>query len=90
MGALNRREFLGASAALAGGLAMAGAKPVSPSEKVIVALVGCGGMGRANLHDFLRLPDFEIAALCDIDPTHIQAAMGDIKKANRPTEKIQT
>jgi predicted dehydrogenase len=91
MTALNRRTFLGASAAWTAGLALADEKKqVSSNEKVVVALVGCGGMGRADLHDFMRLPDFEIAALCDVDPRHIQDAMNDVKNANRPTEKIKT
>lgn len=90
MTALDRRAFLGTSAVWAAGLAMAEEKKqVSANEKVVVALVGCGGMGRANLHDFMRLPDFEIAALCDVDPTHIEAAMKDVKRAGRPTDKIQ-
>ena len=88
---LNRRTFLGASAAWTAGLALADEKKqVSPNEKVVVALIGCGGMGRADLHDFMKLPDFEIAALCDIDPSHIGNAMEDVKQANRPTDKIQT
>ena len=85
---MDRRAFLGTSAAFAAGLALAEEKKqVSASEKVTVALIGCGGMGRANLHDFMRLPDFEIAALCDVDPNQIQGAMNDVKKANRPTDK---
>src|SRR5438552_10714920 len=87
---MDRRAFLGTSAAFAAGLALADEKKqVSASEKVTVALVGCGGMGRANLHDFMRVPDFEIAALCDVDPRQIEAALADVKKAGRPTAKIQ-
>jgi predicted dehydrogenase len=94
MSGLDRREFLGASAALAAGLAGPRAradekKHPSPNEKITVALIGCGGMGRANLADFLRLPDFEVIALCDPDPGQIAGAVNDIQKANRPTEKVQ-
>src|SRR5438128_11087664 len=88
---MDRRAFLGTSAAFAAGQALADEKKqVAASEKVTVALIGCGGMGRADLHDFMRLPDFEIAALCDVDPNQIRGAMNDVKKANRPTDKIQT
>src|SRR5262245_22021656 len=94
MSQIHRRQFLGTSATLAAGLAAPAAlahaqNPVAANDKVVVALVGCGGMGRANLNDFVKLPDFEIAALCDVDPKHIDNAMGDLKKANRPTEKVQ-
>jgi predicted dehydrogenase len=93
MNPLNRRQFLGTSAALGAGLALAGAdekKAVSSNEKVVVALIGCGGMGRADLHDFIRLPDFEVAALCDPDPAHIRDAAQDLERAGRPTHKLQT
>lgn len=90
MSQLSRRSFLASTAATTAGLAFAAdKKSVSPNEKVTVALVGCGGMGRGNLHDFMRLPDFEIAAVCDVDPNQTNAALGDVKKAGRPAEKVQ-
>jgi predicted dehydrogenase len=86
----NRREFLGATAAgLAAPLAASTAKHVAANEKISVALVGCGGMGRANLHDFMRLPEFEIVGLCDPVPGQIAGALQDIQNAKRPTEKVQ-
>src|SRR5262245_9477077 len=91
MNRINRRHFLGAAAAgLAAPLALAQEKKVAANENITVALIGCGGMGRANLHDFIKLPDFEIIALCDPDPAHIKNAVDDLKKDNRPTEKLQT
>src|SRR5215471_3143693 len=91
MSGVNRRYFLGASAAaLAAPLLRAEDKKVAANDKVRVALVGCGGMGRANLHDFMRIPEFEIVGLCDPDPGHIQDALNDVKKANRPTEQVKT
>ena len=91
MASVNRRYFLGASAAaLAAPLLRADDKKVAANDKIRVALVGCGGMGRANLHDFMRLPEFEIVGLCDPDLGHIQDAMNDVKKANRPTEQVKT
>src|SRR5690349_21815421 len=94
MNNLHRREFLGVSAAAAAGLAAPGAlaeekKKVSANEKVVVGLIGCRGMGRADLHDFIRLPDFEVAALCDVDPGSVEGAMDLLKKNQRPTEKVQ-
>jgi predicted dehydrogenase len=87
---MTRRTFLGASAALTTGLALGqDKKGVSANEKVTVALVGCGGMGRGNLADFVRLPDFECVAVCDPDPRHTQEALQLLKKAKRPTEKVQ-
>src|SRR5262245_48565549 len=91
MHSLTRRTFLGASAALSAGLDLADdKKSVSHNEKVTVALVGCGGMGRGDPADFMRLPDFECVGMCDPDPGQIKAAMDDLKKKDRPTEKVQT
>src|SRR5262249_32448444 len=91
MSAVNRRYFLGASAAaLAAPLLRAEGKNVAANDKVRVALVGCGGMGIANLSDFMRVPEFEIVGLCDPDPKQIERAMNAVKKSNRPTEKVKT
>src|SRR5262249_56083657 len=91
MSSVNRRYFLGASAAaLAAPLLRAEDKKVAANDKVRVALVGCGGMGLANLNDFMRVPEFEIVGLCDPDPKQIEGAMNDVKKANRPTEHVKT
>ncbi|HMF14682.1 MAG TPA: Gfo/Idh/MocA family oxidoreductase [Gemmataceae bacterium] len=91
MSSVNRRYFLGASAAaLAAPLLRAEGKKVAANDKVRVALVGCGGMGRANLSDFMKVPEFEIVGLCDPDPKQIEGAMNDVKKANRPTEQVKT
>jgi predicted dehydrogenase len=39
----------------------------SANDKISVALIGCRGMGWYNLTDFLKQPDTECVALCDID-----------------------
>src|SRR5271166_5632698 len=92
MSTVTRRHFLAASAAagLATPLALGAERKVAANDKVRVALIGCGGMGRANLNDFMKLPEFEIVALCDPDPHQIEGAMSDVKKAKRPTEHVKT
>src|SRR5437870_8244235 len=93
MSDMNRRTFLGSSlaAAIAAGAGRADdKKAVSPNEKVTVALVGCGGMGWADLKDFLRVPEVELAALCDPDKQRLESTIKNVKKVDRPTEKVQT
>ena len=74
---INRRKFVSSAAAgLVGSTALrAGAgpaahtrseTPVAPSDQVVVGFIGVGGMGRANLRDFMRLKDVRVAAACDI------------------------
>jgi predicted dehydrogenase len=87
---MNRRHFLSATAAgLAATATATAGRRVAANDKVAIALIGCGGMGSANLNDFCRLPDFEVIALCDPDPGRIKGAMDLLKRANRPTDKVQ-
>jgi predicted dehydrogenase len=62
---LNRRSFLGKTAALAGAAAVASAKG-SPNEKVGVAVLGCG-RGRTLARWFSELPESQVVAICDVD-----------------------
>lgn len=43
------------------------AQTISPNEKIRVALIGCGGMGRGDLDTFFIFPEVECPALCDVD-----------------------
>lgn len=71
---INRRSFVGTTAAAAAGISVAGGTrteqdtgSVSANDKIHVALIGCGGMGRSDLGDFLRIPEVECLALADVD-----------------------
>ncbi len=67
----SRRRFLRDSSLAAGGaLAFPGllrAARVAPSDRVRVGVIGCNGMGNADLRSMLKVPEVECAALCDID-----------------------
>src|SRR4051794_21990415 len=97
----SRREFLGASGRLVGGaatLAVAGFphpairtgidSGVAANDMVGLALIGCGGMGRYNLADFLRAPEVCIAAVCDVDDAHSAAAAESVEKAREKKPKL--
>jgi len=43
------------------------AKRVDANEKIVVGVVGCGGMGTYNMGDFKRSPYVRMAAVCDVD-----------------------
>ena len=61
---ISRRNFITDSGTTAGGLAagFTASSLLNPktarsaNDDIVVALVGCGGMGRANLRDFIRVP----------------------------------
>lgn len=72
---INRREFLGTSAANAAGMAaagvvgwsgVAGAKTV-PSERVSVGVIGVRSQGKTLAEALAAFPDVTVAAICDVD-----------------------
>ncbi len=44
-------------------------------ERLRVALIGCGSMGRGDLRDMLRIKDTECVALCDVDDAQTAQAV---------------
>jgi len=71
---IDRRTFVkGATAgAVSTGLALSSQtaagynRIVGANEKIVVGFVGTGGMGRSNMKDFLKMPEVEVAAVCDV------------------------
>lgn len=85
MNRLSRRDFLGASAAAAGGLASGGVfgaaptdrpktKPIGANDRVVLGFIGVGGMGTGLLNIFKAFPDVEVAAVCDVYEPHRRRA----------------
>src|SRR5262245_59588571 len=68
---VNRRQFLAStSTAIAAATiiprhVLGGPRFVPPSEKVNVAIIGCGGQGRTNLRELLKLDDVQVMAVAD-------------------------
>jgi len=83
----DRRSFLKAGTAVAGGIAAAmvvpravlgGPRQIPPSEKMNVAGIGIGGMGGGNL---ANLESENIVALCDVDPSYAARTIKKYPKA---------
>ena len=77
------RRFLADSTAAAGAgaaslrptavRARARAQGVSPSDKIVVGVIGCNGMGFSNLRSLLRMDEVECGALCgDVDASVLE------------------
>jgi len=89
---VTRREFLGTTGTVATGVGLAlaagsAARAASANDKVVMALIGCGGMGRGNMGAFLKHPEVEVAAVCDVDQTHADEAAQDVVRAGRAAPK---
>jgi len=87
----NRRVFLKQAAAAAVGaagfpylicpsaLGKNGTTP--PGSRIVLAIIGAGSMGRANLNSFLALEQaVQVVAVCDVDDRHAQDAKAEIDK----------
>jgi predicted dehydrogenase len=72
-GSVSRRKFLGQTAAAAVGLAivprrvLGGLGYVPPSDKVNIAFIGVGAQGLRVMLHFLREPDVQGVAVCDVN-----------------------
>jgi hypothetical protein len=85
-GGVSRRRFLGTTAAATAGFTIlpssvvSGLGHVAPSDKLNIAGVGIGGMGRTNLRN---LKSQNIVALCDVDWKYAQKTFDDYPKAKK-------
>ncbi|MBI4606200.1 MAG: Gfo/Idh/MocA family oxidoreductase [Planctomycetes bacterium] len=93
--AVSRRRFLGAAAgALAAPyvvpssvLGLGGAAP--PSDRIVMGVIGLGGMGSGNARAFMGQKDCQVVAVCDVDVKHLEEAAANVNKhyANNDCKK---
>jgi predicted dehydrogenase len=89
---INRRRFLGQSAAVVAGLAAGPAilAADSPSKKLVIGVMGLG-RGLDHVKACLGLADVEIAYLCDVDDRRLQRAVSAIAdQKTKPERAPQT
>jgi predicted dehydrogenase len=83
---ISRRQFIGTSA-LGLSLGPAALADLSKSgDKIRVAVIGSGGMGRGNLATFLAFPDVECPVVCDVDEAMLArgAELVEQRRGKRP------
>jgi len=75
---MKRREFL-RNASLAGAAlsvsTLEPARTVAANDRVGVGIIGCRGMGRMDLSDFLKNSVVEAVAVCDVYQTNLEKAL---------------
>src|SRR5947209_19481974 len=91
---LNRRRFLGASAAAGWAFSQGRVEGSAAAAPVRLGVIGLGTRGTALLRALLELDGAQVLALCDAEPRHLARASGIVEKARgaRPdaTERIGT
>ena len=84
--ALNRRRFLGCSAAaslaLSQGTLAEATRLAAEATPVRLGLIGVGNRGTALLRSLLELKGASIVAVCDAEPKHRQRGQGIVEKAS--------
>ena len=81
-----RRQFLEKSSAIAvapyfiPASALGLGKAVSPSERIVMGAVGCGGKGRHNTKRFLTDERVQFVAACDVDRNHLKQAVNEVNQ----------
>lgn len=91
----SRRRFLQGSTLAAAGLGLA--RPLAaattqgssaPSDRLRVGLIGCHGMGFANLRSLLKVEGVECTALCDVDQRDLDRRTKDLGEAGKKAPRL--
>jgi predicted dehydrogenase len=69
---LSRRQAMGAAAALTTSLFTGNVK--GANDRVAVGFIGLGAMGSGNLGYSMKVPEVQVAALCDVYGPHLERA----------------
>src|SRR5262245_34779304 len=87
-----RRVFLKQTGAVAAGTTALGfmsrAQSSSANEKIVMAVIGPGGMGTNLLKSFAAQPDVSLAYVCDPDEARLNKAASEVEKisSHRPKQ----
>jgi predicted dehydrogenase len=88
---LSRRAFLARTTSAALGLGLSArtmARAQGANERVVLGVIGSGGMGRSNMTGLLKVPGVEFAAVCDVDEKQAAEGVGLITKAGGKEPRV--
>src|SRR4051794_3314672 len=78
---MERRHFLMTSAAAA--TLTRSSALASPNDTVRVACVGVRGQGQSHIRAYGKMPNVEIAAICDVDESVLEQRLKDAEKLTK-------
>src|SRR2546426_12595808 len=96
MSNITRRQFLedsilaaaaAATASIPTRISAAESGAASANDKITVAIIGCGIRGKQHAGELARLPDCEIAYVCDPDRDRAAEVAADLVAKKRPEPK---
>src|SRR5215467_12029619 len=88
----SRREFLKATGAGVAGTTFASTALgysgiLGANDRVRIAVCGVRGRGNDHIRGFSRVPNTELAALCDVDENVLNQRLGEVEKRGLPRPK---
>jgi predicted dehydrogenase len=92
---MNRRDFIRNSGMTLAGIGLSGlAMPTvfaqgSPDKKVVMAFVGVNGRGNDMAKKFAKMPDCEIAYICDVDERAMAKTIKDVAAIQARSPKAE-
>lgn len=87
----SRRRFLRPSALAVAGVGTARlSRAVQPSDKINVGVVGCKGMGFADLQSLLKIDEVDCRALCDIDANVLRERAAEVESSTSLRRKRES
>jgi len=90
----SRRKFIQTASLVAAGSVLplnaltSSRRPVSANDKIRVGLIGANGQGFSDLTSFLKNPEIECIAMCDIDRNVLNNRTDNLTKLGFPRPKL--
>ena len=81
---IDRRDFVKQTTAAGLGALLLRTGQPSPNETVRVAVIGVNGRGTVHAQNFAKLPNSEVAYICDVDANVIQKGLNAAKQPRVP------
>jgi len=93
----SRRKFLRTTGQTLAGASLSGVLPweaiasnkrrISQNDRINVGVIGANGMGWSDAKSFMKIPEANLMAICDVDENVIKRRVEEVKEANI---KLQT
>jgi predicted dehydrogenase len=65
-------------------------KGVAPSDRINLGLIGCGGLGKANLNACITQPNVVVTAACDVWKERLDPIVARFRETCTGWESIST
>ncbi|MDQ2775773.1 MAG: Gfo/Idh/MocA family oxidoreductase [Acidobacteriota bacterium] len=86
----NRRQFIERTSVSVAAMAVGSQRILGANDRVRVAICGLHGRGGDHLDNYAKIPNVQIAALCDIDQSVLDRRLAQMEKMNLPKPAIYT